>query len=99
MPSQGNEADRAARNLAKPKPNRPPENWLAAARAMLVMSITMRPRQLHCKETAGSRGSGGCGLLLARSRADIRSRFRIHVLRYTAALLMIQSGYPPKMLQ
>ena len=35
----------------------------------------------------------------ARSRAGLSHRFRIHDLRHTAASLMIQAGYPPKMLQ
>ena len=37
--------------------------------------------------------------LPARARAGISDRFGIHDLRHTAASLMIQSGYPPKMLQ
>jgi len=37
--------------------------------------------------------------LPARSRAGVSARFRIHDLRHTAASLMIQAGYPPKMLQ
>jgi integrase len=35
----------------------------------------------------------------ARTRAGLSDRFRIHDLRRTAASLMIQAGYPPKMLQ
>ena len=35
----------------------------------------------------------------ARNRAGLSDRFRIHDLRHTAASLMIQAGYPPKMLQ
>ena len=35
----------------------------------------------------------------ARIRAGLSDRFRIHDLRHTAASLMIQAGYPPKMLQ
>jgi integrase len=37
--------------------------------------------------------------LPARARAGLSTRFRIHDLRHTAASLMIQAGYPPKMLQ
>ena len=37
--------------------------------------------------------------LSARNRACISPRFRIHDLRHTAASLMIQARYPPKMLQ
>ena len=37
--------------------------------------------------------------LPARAQAGLSSRFRIHDLRHTAASLMIQAGYPPKMLQ
>jgi integrase len=35
----------------------------------------------------------------ARTRAGLTDWFRIHDLRPTAASLMIQAGYPPKMLQ
>ena len=34
-----------------------------------------------------------------RERVGISDRFRVHDLRHTAAALMIQAGYPPKMLQ
>ena len=37
--------------------------------------------------------------LPARARARLSTRFRVHDLRHTAASLMIQAGYPPKMLQ
>jgi len=37
--------------------------------------------------------------LPAREQSGISGRFRIHDLRHTAAALMIQAGYPPKMLQ
>jgi integrase len=37
--------------------------------------------------------------LPARKQAGISDRFRINDLRHTAAALMIQAGYPPKMLQ
>lgn len=37
--------------------------------------------------------------LPAREQSGISARFRIHDLRHTAAALMIQAGYPPKMLQ
>ena len=37
--------------------------------------------------------------LPARARAGLSDRFRVHDLRHTAASLMIQVGYPPKMLQ
>jgi integrase len=37
--------------------------------------------------------------LPARTRAGLSDRFRIHDLRHTASSLMIQAGYPPKMLQ
>ncbi len=37
--------------------------------------------------------------LPARAKAGLNDRFRIHDLRHTAAALMIQAGYPPKMLQ
>jgi integrase len=37
--------------------------------------------------------------LPARSRACISPRCRLHDLRHTAASLMVQAGYPPKMLQ
>lgn len=37
--------------------------------------------------------------LPARRRAGLSDRFRIPDLRHTAASLMIQAGYPPKMLQ
>jgi integrase len=37
--------------------------------------------------------------LPARNRAGLSTRFRNHDLRHTAASLMIQAGYPPKMLQ
>ena len=35
----------------------------------------------------------------ARARAGLSDRFRVHDLRHTAASLMIQAGYAPKMLQ
>jgi integrase len=35
----------------------------------------------------------------ARRRAGLSDRFRVHDLRHTAASLMIQAGYPPKMLR
>jgi integrase len=35
----------------------------------------------------------------ARARAGTSDRLRVHDLRHTAASLMIQAGYPPKMLQ
>jgi integrase len=35
----------------------------------------------------------------ARRRAGLNDRFRVHDLRHTAASLIIQAGYPPKMLQ
>ncbi len=35
----------------------------------------------------------------ARTRAGLSDRFRIHDLRHTAASLMIQAGYPRKMLR
>ena len=37
--------------------------------------------------------------LSAHGRAGLSDRFRVHDLRHTAASLMIQAGYPPKMLQ
>ena len=37
--------------------------------------------------------------LSARRRAGLSDRFRVHDLRRTAGSLMIQAGYPPKMLQ
>jgi integrase len=37
--------------------------------------------------------------LSARQRAGLSDRFRVHDLRHAAASLMIQAGYPPKMLQ
>jgi integrase len=37
--------------------------------------------------------------LPARSQVGLSARFRIHDLRHSAAALMIQAGYPPKMLQ
>jgi Phage integrase family len=37
--------------------------------------------------------------LSARRRAGLSDRFRVHDLRHTAASLVIQAGYPPKMLQ
>ena len=37
--------------------------------------------------------------LPVRKQAGISDRFRIHDLRHTAAALMIQTGYPPKMRQ
>ncbi len=35
----------------------------------------------------------------ARKQAGISPRFLVHDLRHMAASLMIQAGYPPKMLQ
>jgi integrase len=41
----------------------------------------------------------GAVFLTARPQTGLSVRFRIHDLRHTAASLMIQAGYPPKMLQ
>jgi integrase len=35
----------------------------------------------------------------AREQSGISARFRLHDLRHTAAALMIQAGYPPKLQQ
>ncbi len=35
----------------------------------------------------------------ARAHAGLNDRFRVHDLKHTAASLMIQAGYRPKMLQ
>jgi len=39
------------------------------------------------------------GVFLPVQLAGISDRFRVHDLRHTAAALMIQAGYPPKMLK
>jgi integrase len=67
-----------------------------------------------CKPSCcpGNNSGGGLGIALAalsnwrratflptRARAGLSNRFRIHDLRHTAASLMIQASYPPKMLQ
>ena len=70
--------------LAKLTTGEPPEHVIFTTTSGLVLRLPNWRRSTF---------------LLARRRAGLSSRFRVHDLRHTAASLMIQAGYPPKMLQ
>ena len=90
----------ALRSRISPGPSRFPGSWPASCQ---------RPSAgKHADDLVFTMPSGSvlrlsnwrrATFLPARARAGLSSRFRIHDLRHTAASLMIQAGYPPKMLQ
>jgi integrase len=73
-----------AREIAQAVPGKEPDDLVFTMPGGSMLRLPNWPRAVF---------------LSARSRAGISPRFRLHDLRHTAASLMIQAGYPPKMLQ
>jgi integrase len=87
-------------NRISPVPSRCPGSWPSSwqpplSASTLPSSCSPLPAAASCgRPTGGARSSS-----LPAAAPVSATGFRVHDLRHTAASLMIQAGYPPKMLQ
>jgi hypothetical protein len=81
------------------EPTAPPPKVVSSRGTQSVAALPIPATVAACDVTAGICAEVRRAPIPARRRAGLSDRFRVHDLRHTAASLMIQADYPPKMLQ